>query len=145
MSKIKELQKEITDNVFQLDKDELELIILHIQSLINKKYMGEQVNLLDVYMKIEQLDKRLQQMDEDLVSIIYDRGIKDGSEEKNIEINEGFMLMSDMAWQLINRIEDYDKVQAHAYREDWNRVRAGFTRDGHKKIPEIGAISGDKE
>ena len=78
MSKIKELQKEITDNVFQLDKDELELIILHIQSLINKKYMGEQVNLLDVYMKIEQLDKRLQQMDEDLVSIIYDRGIKDG-------------------------------------------------------------------
>ena len=77
MSKIKELQKEITDNVFQLDKDELELIILHIQSLINKKYMGEQVNLLDVYMKIEQLDKRLQQMDEDLVSVIVNRGIKD--------------------------------------------------------------------
>ena len=77
MSKIKELQKEITDNVFQLDKDELELIILHIQSLINKKYMGEQVNLLDVYMKIEQLDKRLQQMDEDLVSVICDRGLQD--------------------------------------------------------------------
>ena len=66
------------------------------------------------------------------------------SKEKNIEINEGFMLMSDMAWQLINRIADYDKVQAHAYRENWNRVRAGFTGDGHKKIPEIGAISGDK-
>ena len=78
MSKIKELEKEITNNLFQLNKDELELIVLHIQSLINKKYMGEQVNLLDVYMKIEQLDKRLQQMDEDLVSVIYDRGIKDG-------------------------------------------------------------------
>jgi len=77
MSKIKELQKEITNNLFQLDKDELELIVLHIQSLINKKYMGEQVNLLDVYMKIEQVDKRLQQMDEDLVSVIVNRGIKD--------------------------------------------------------------------
>ena len=75
---IKELQEEITENLFQLDKDELELIILHIQSLINKKFMGEQVNLFDVYMRIEQVDKRLQQMDEDLVSIIYDRGIKDG-------------------------------------------------------------------
>jgi hypothetical protein len=40
--------------------------------------MGEQVNLFDVYMRIEQMDKRLQQMDEDLVSVIYDRGIKDG-------------------------------------------------------------------
>jgi hypothetical protein len=39
--------------------------------------MGEQVNLLDVYMKIEQMDKRLQQMDEDLVSVIVNRGIKD--------------------------------------------------------------------
>jgi len=78
MSSIKELQKEITNNLFQLDKDELELIVLHIQSLINKKYMGEQVNLFDVYMRIEQMDKRLQQMDEDLVSVIYDRGIKDG-------------------------------------------------------------------
>jgi len=77
MSSIKELQKEITNNLFQLDKDELELIVLHIQSLINKKYMGEQVNLLDVYMKIEQVDKRLQQMDEDLVSVIVNRGIKD--------------------------------------------------------------------
>jgi len=78
MSKIKELEKEITNNLFQLNKDELELIVLHIQSLINKKYMGEQVNLFDVYMRIEQMDKRLQQMDEDLVSVIYDRGIKDG-------------------------------------------------------------------
>ena len=74
---VKELQKEITENLFQLDKDELELIVLHIQSLINKKYMGEQVNLLDLYMRIEQVDKRLQQMDEDLVSVICDRGIKD--------------------------------------------------------------------
>jgi len=77
MSSIKELEKEITDNLSQLDKDELELIILHIQSLINKKFMGEQVNLFDVYMRIEQMDKRLQQMDEDLVSVIVDRGIKD--------------------------------------------------------------------
>ena len=74
---VKELQEEITENLFQLDKDELELIVLHIQSLINKKYMGEQVNLFDVYMRIEQMDKRLQQMDEDLVSVICDRGIKD--------------------------------------------------------------------
>jgi len=74
---IKELQEEITENLFQLDKDELELIILHIQSLINKKFMGEQVNLFDVYMRIEQVDKRLQQMDEDLVSVIVNRGIKD--------------------------------------------------------------------
>ena len=57
MSSIKELQTEIKENFFQLDKDELELIVLHIQSLINKKYMGEQVNLLDVYMKIEHMDK----------------------------------------------------------------------------------------
>ena len=77
MSSIKELEKEITDNLSQLDKDELELIILYIQSLINKKFMGEQVNLFDVYMRIEQMDKRLQQMDEDLVSVIVDRGIKD--------------------------------------------------------------------
>ena len=77
MSSIKELQTEIKENFFQLDKDELELIVLHIQSLINKKYMGEQVNLLDVYMKIEHMDKKLQQMDEDLVSVICDRGIKD--------------------------------------------------------------------
>ena len=74
---VKELQKEITENLFQLDKDELKLIVLHIQSLINKKYMGEQVNLFDVYMKIEQVDKRLQQMDEDLVSVICDRGLQD--------------------------------------------------------------------
>ena len=73
----KKLQTEIKENLFQLDKDELELIVLHIQSLINKKYMGEQVNLFDVYMRIEQMDKRLQQMDEDLVSVIVDRGIKD--------------------------------------------------------------------
>ena len=73
----KKLQTEIKENLFQLDKDELELIVLHIQSLINKKFMGEQVNLFDVYMRIEQMDKRLQQMDEDLVSVIVDRGIKD--------------------------------------------------------------------
>ena len=70
MSSIKELQKEIKENLFQLDMDELKLIIV---------LMGEQVNLFDVYMRIEQLDKRLQQIDEDLVSVIVDKGIKDGS------------------------------------------------------------------
>ena len=73
----KKLQTEIKENLFQLSTDELELIVLHIQSLINKKYMGEEVNLFDVYMRIEQMDKRLQQIDEDLVSVIVDRGIKD--------------------------------------------------------------------
>jgi|TARA_R100001460_G_scaffold42161_2_gene78146 hypothetical protein len=55
------------------------------------------------------------------------------SKEKNIEINEGFSIMSDMAWQLINRIADYDKVQAYAYRENWNKVRASLTIEGHIK------------
>ena len=41
MSSIKELEKEIKENLFQLDKYELEIIIRHIQSMINKKYMGE--------------------------------------------------------------------------------------------------------
>tara|TARA_R100001463_G_scaffold128853_1_gene187500 strand:- start:1620 stop:1868 length:249 start_codon:yes stop_codon:yes gene_type:complete len=76
MYKAKALQKEIKENLFQLDEDELKVIVLHIQSLINKKYMGEEVNLLDIYMKIEHLDNRLQQMEEDLVSVICDRGIQ---------------------------------------------------------------------
>jgi hypothetical protein len=41
MSSIKELEKEIKENLFQLDKHELEIIIRHMQSMINKKYMGE--------------------------------------------------------------------------------------------------------
>ena len=43
MSKIKELEKEIKENLSQLDKDELKIIIRHIQSMINKQYMGEEI------------------------------------------------------------------------------------------------------
>jgi hypothetical protein len=37
MSKIKELEKEIKENLFQLSLDELKLILKQIQLLINKK------------------------------------------------------------------------------------------------------------
>ena len=40
---IKQLEKEIKDNLFQLNKDELIIIIRHINSMINKQYMGEEV------------------------------------------------------------------------------------------------------
>ena len=73
----KRLCKEIKKNLFQLDEHELKLIVLHIQSLINKRYMGEEVNLLDIYMKIEHIYNRLEQMDEDLVSVICNRGLQD--------------------------------------------------------------------
>ena len=43
MSKIKELEKEIKEILSQLDKDELKIIIRHIQSMINKQYMGEEI------------------------------------------------------------------------------------------------------
>ena len=43
MSDIKELEKEIKENLSQLDKDELKIIIKHIQSMINKQYMGEEI------------------------------------------------------------------------------------------------------
>ena len=46
-------------------------------TLINKRYMGEEVNLLDIYMKIEHIYNRLEQMDEDLVSVICNRGLQD--------------------------------------------------------------------
>lgn len=49
-------------------------------------------------------------------------------------VNEGFKIMSDMAWQLINRIESYDAVQAHCYRKDWSKVRARYNLDGSLKI-----------
>ena len=39
MSDIKELEKEIKENLFQLNKDELKIIIRHIQSMINKVKM----------------------------------------------------------------------------------------------------------
>ena len=45
MSKIKELEKEIKENLSQLDKDELKIIIRHIQSMINKQYMGEELEI----------------------------------------------------------------------------------------------------
>ena len=43
MNDIKELEKEIKENLSQLDKDELKIIIRHIQSMINKQYMGEEI------------------------------------------------------------------------------------------------------
>jgi|TARA_B100001939_G_scaffold110286_1_gene95259 hypothetical protein len=47
MSDIKKLEKEIKDNLFQLSKDELKIIIRHIQSMINKQYMGEEIKSVD--------------------------------------------------------------------------------------------------
>ena len=41
MSSIKELEKEIKENLFQLDKDELKKILKYIQFVINK---GEESN-----------------------------------------------------------------------------------------------------
>ena len=38
---INKLEKEIKDNLFQLNKDELIEIIRRMQSMINKHYMGE--------------------------------------------------------------------------------------------------------
>ena len=55
------------------------------------------------------------------------------TKKNNTTVNEGFRLMSDMAWQLINRIEAYDKVQAHCYRKDWSKTRARFNLDGSLK------------
>ena len=56
------------------------------------------------------------------------------SKKNNTTVNEGFRIMSDMAWQLINRIESYDAVQAHCYRKDWSKVRARYNLDGSLKI-----------
>jgi hypothetical protein len=47
MSDIKKLEKEIKDNLFQLSKDELKIIIRHIQSIINKQYMEEEIKSVD--------------------------------------------------------------------------------------------------
>ncbi len=60
------------------------------------------------------------------------------TKKNNITVNEGFRVMSDMAWQLINRIEAYDKVQAHSYRKNWSKVRSSFTLDGHVLIEKVG-------
>tara|TARA_R100001591_G_scaffold28471_2_gene39365 strand:- start:39 stop:221 length:183 start_codon:yes stop_codon:yes gene_type:complete len=55
------------------------------------------------------------------------------TKKNNTTVNEGFKIMADMAWQLINRIESYDAVQAHCYRKDWSKVRARFNLDGSLK------------
>ena len=55
------------------------------------------------------------------------------TKKNNTTVNEGFRIMADMAWQLINRIESYDAVQAHCYRKDWSKVRARFNLDGSLK------------
>ena len=55
------------------------------------------------------------------------------TKKNNTTVNEGFKIMADMAWHLINRIESYDAVQAHCYRKDWSKVRARFNLDGSLK------------
>ena len=74
MSKIKELEKEIKENLSQLDKDELKIIIRHIQSMINKQYMGEEIRKY----KYEELCEALVGIDaterythEDILSYVY--------------------------------------------------------------------------
>ena len=82
MSSIKELEKEIKENLSQLDKDELKIIIRHIQSMINKQYMGEEIKKY----KYEELCEALVGIDaterythEDILSYVYN--LKD-TEEK---------------------------------------------------------------
>ena len=82
MSSIKELEKEIKENLSQLDKDELKIIIRHIQSMINKQYMGEEIRKY----KYEELCRALVGIDaterythEDILSYVYN--LKD-TEEK---------------------------------------------------------------
>ena len=82
MSSIKELEKEIKENLSQLDKDELKIIIRHIQSMINKQYMGEEIRKY----KYKQLCEALVGIDaterythEDILSYVYN--LKD-TEEK---------------------------------------------------------------
>ena len=74
MSEIKELEKEIKENLSQLDKDELKIIIRHIQSMINKQYMGEEIKKY----KYEELCEALVGIDaterythEDILSYVY--------------------------------------------------------------------------
>ena len=82
MSEIKELEKEIKENLSQLDKDELKIIIRHIQSMINKQYMREEIRKY----KYEELCEALVGIDaterythEDILSYAYN--LKD-TEEK---------------------------------------------------------------
>jgi hypothetical protein len=82
MSEIKRLEKEIKENLFQLNKDELKIIIRHIQSMINKQYMGEEIRKY----KYEELCEALVGIDaterythEDILSYVYN--LKD-TEEK---------------------------------------------------------------
>ena len=44
MSSIKELEKEIKENLFQLNKDELKIILKQIQSMINKEKYNDNKN-----------------------------------------------------------------------------------------------------
>ena len=74
MNDIKELEKEIKENLSQLDKDELKIIIRHIQSMINKQYMGEEIRKY----KYEELCEALVGIDaterythEDILSYVY--------------------------------------------------------------------------
>ena len=74
MNDIKELEKEIKENLSQLDKDELKIIIRHIQSMINKQYMGEEIKKY----KYEELCEALVGIDaterythEDILSYVY--------------------------------------------------------------------------
>ena len=74
MSSIKELEKEIKENLSQLDKDELKIIIRYIQSMINNQYMGEEIKKY----KYEELCEALVGIDaterythEDILSYVY--------------------------------------------------------------------------
>ena len=82
MNDIKELEKEIKENLSQLDKDELKIIIRHIQSMINKQYMGEEI----IKYKYDELCEALVGIDateiythEDILSYLY---ILKNTEEK---------------------------------------------------------------
>jgi len=44
MSSIKELEKEIKENLFQLNKDELKIILKQIQFMINKEKYNDNKN-----------------------------------------------------------------------------------------------------
>ena len=74
MSKIKELEKEIKENLSQLDKDELKIIIRHIQSMINKQYMGEELEIHKYKELCEALvgiDATERYTHEDILSYVY--------------------------------------------------------------------------
>ena len=74
MNDIKELEKEIKENLSQLDKDELKIIIRHIQSMINKQYMGEELEIHKYKELCEALvgiDATERYTHEDILSYVY--------------------------------------------------------------------------